>query len=79
MSKRQMTQRHIAQFKEAREEWKRREERRMEEENRRIMVYANMQKERDLSQDRAKEEREMAMGKVQQAVSRFGRSRSVMA
>ena len=45
-----MTKKYIEEFKHAQEEWKRKEREAMEEENRRILAFANVQKEREEAQ-----------------------------
>lgn len=69
MRKQQMTQQYINEFKKSREEWKLRERERMEEENRKIMEYASLQRERDEAHHLAMKEREEAMGEVQKALA----------
>ena len=57
LEKRQMTKKYIEEFKHAQEEWKRKEREAMEEENRRILAFANVQKEREEAQKAEKQAR----------------------
>ena len=68
MNKRKKTQQYISEFKKAREDWKQKEREKMEEENRKIMAFASLQKQRESEQNAQKKEREEAMGRVQKAV-----------
>ena len=52
-----MTKKYIEEFKHAQEEWKRKEREAMEEENRRILAFANVQKEREEAQKAEKQAR----------------------
>lgn len=71
MEKKKMTQKYIAEFKRAQEEWKQKEKAKMEEENRRIMAFAKMVRDREAGHEAEKREREEALGRVQKAVSVF--------
>lgn len=57
MEKQRMTKRYIEEFKSAQEEWKRKERQAMEEENRKILEFANVQKEREEAQKLEKQAR----------------------
>lgn len=57
LEKRQMTRKYIEEFKVAQEEWKRKEKEAMEEENRKILAFANVQKEREEAQKAEKQAR----------------------
>lgn len=57
MEKRRMTKRYIEEFKAAQEEWRRKEREAMEEENRKILAFANVQKEREEAQKQEKQAR----------------------
>ena len=61
-----MTREYVEEFKRQRELWKQRERQIMEDENRRIIAYANVQKERDDSLKAVKIAREEAMNRLQQ-------------
>ena len=61
-----MTAQYVEEFKRQREMWKQRERAIMEDENRRIIAYANVQKERDDTVKAIKIAREEAMNKLQQ-------------
>ena len=52
-----MTKKYIEEFKASQEEWKRKEREAMEEENRRILAFANVQKEREEAQKQEKQAR----------------------
>lgn len=60
------TREYVEEFKQQRELWKQRERQIMEEENKRIMEYAQIQKVRDDSVKAIKAAREEAMNKLQQ-------------
>ena len=57
MEKRDMTRKYIEEFKASQEEWKRKEKEVMEEENRRILAFANVQKEREEAQKQERQAR----------------------
>jgi hypothetical protein len=63
MLARKATREYIEQFKREREIWKKREREAMEEENRKIAEFSNIQKERDDSQKAAKKAKEEAINK----------------
>ncbi|XP_055955731.1 meiosis-specific nuclear structural protein 1 [Patella vulgata] len=69
MHKRKATQQYIEEFKKSRSMWKDEERHRMEEENRRILEFANVQKERELGEMQAKKTKEEAMDRVQKQLS----------
>lgn len=57
LEKRHMTKKYIHEFKVAQEEWKRKEREAMEEENKKILAFANVQKEREEAQKAEKQAR----------------------
>ena len=57
MEKQRMTKQYIEDFKVAQQEWKRKEKEAMEEENRKIMEFANVQKAREEAQKLEKQAR----------------------
>lgn len=57
MEKRHMTRKYIEEFKDAQQEWRRKEKEAMEEENRKILAFANVQKEREEAQKQEKQAR----------------------
>ena len=57
MEKQRMTKHYIEEFKHAQEEWKRKEKEAMEEENKKILAFANVQKEREEAQKAEKQAR----------------------
>lgn len=69
MQKKHVTQQYITEFKHAREAWKQKEKAKMEEENRKIAAFAAVQHERENARMAEKQEKEQAMGRVQQALS----------
>jgi hypothetical protein len=69
MAKQKATQAYIAEFKNAREEWKVRERQRMEEENIKIRDFARIQQLRESERMQNKKAKEESMARVQQAVS----------
>lgn len=69
MAKQKATQAYIAEFKNAREEWKVRERQRMEEENIKIRDFARLQQLRESERMENKKAKEESMARVQQAVS----------
>ena len=71
LQKQKATQRFIEDFKRAREQWKELEKQRMEEENRRILEFAQQQQSREMERMAKKKEKESSMAAVQQAVGGF--------
>lgn len=71
MQKQKATQQFIADFKQAREQWKALEKLRMEEENRQILKFAHLQQEREAERMSQKKAKEDSMARVQQAVKIF--------
>ena len=69
MAKQKATQAYIAEFKNAREEWKVRERQRMEEEKIKIRDFARIQQLRESERMQNKKAKEESMARVQQAVS----------
>lgn len=67
-AKQKVTQKYIKEFKEARDQWKELERQRMEEENRKILEFAHLQKEREEMQMEEKKAREESMARVQNQV-----------
>ncbi|WAR11219.1 MNS1-like protein [Mya arenaria] len=69
LRKQKATQEFIQDFKAAREQWKILEKQRMEEENRKIMEFARVQKAREGERMAQKKAKEDSMAKVQQALA----------
>lgn len=69
--KQKATQRFIEEFKGKREEWKRLERERLEEENRKILEFADMQQVREQDRMEKQKMREENKAEVQQKVKRF--------
>nr|KAG5707301.1 hypothetical protein BaRGS_000075 [Batillaria attramentaria] len=69
MGKKKLTQKYIAEFKKARDEWKQKEKEKMEEENRKIAAFARMQRDRESDQAAQKQAKEDALNRVQRALS----------
>lgn len=69
MAKKKATQKYIAEFKEAREEWKVLERERMEEENRKILQFSRLQEQRENARMESKKQKEEAMARVQNALA----------
>lgn len=57
MEKQRMTKKYIEEFKVAQAEWKRKERQAMEEENKKILAFANVQREREEAQKQEKQAR----------------------
>ena len=71
MQKRQATQKYISEFKASREAWKLEEKKKMEEENSKILAFAKKMQEREAYLLSMKKEKDQAMDKVQDQVSRW--------
>lgn len=69
MLKRKVTKQYIEEFQKAREAWKVQEKQKMDEENQRILRFAREMEEREDYLKSQKKEKDVAMGKVQEAVS----------
>lgn len=69
LEKQRATQRYITEFKRKREEWKRMERMRLEEENRKILEFANTQQVREQERMEKQKEREQNKSEVQRQVS----------
>lgn len=68
MRKQKAMQEFIIEFREKREEWKKKEQQEMDEENRRIMEFANVQQKREEERIKRRHQRSEKMTEVQAAV-----------